>query len=649
MNITQHVASAVHFAHGQGLIHRDIKPENILLHEGEAMMADFGIALALSAAAGARLTETGVALGTPEYMSPEQISGTEELDWRTDVYSLGCVLYEMLTGEPPYIASTAQAVMAKQLVDAVPSARRLRESISPETDQVLKRALAKSPLDRFRTVRDFIDALVTGETEADATAPPSLVVLPFANLSSDRENEYFSVGLTEEIITGLSKIHAIRIIPRTSAMRLKDADKDLKTIGRELNVRYVLEGSVRKAGTNFRITAQLMDAANDTHVWAEKYTGTMDDIFDIQEQVSRSIVGALRVKLTPREDEGIARPRVRGLTGGFRQYLMGRYHWYRFTPDGVQKAKEGFERALKRDPQYAAGHVGLADAYLMLGGAPLNVVAAAESISMVKKEAGKAIELDPLNGDAYASLALAQCWFDGDWEAARGTAIRGTEVDPKSGPAWTAYAHTHDVCGLHEKAARGTARLLELDPSSPLYHSVAAQIHCHGRSYSYAESLVRRARELEPRFPLAAFIEAEILLAKGDEVGALTVIEPWREVMRDFDYGLAILAFTLARNGHRDDALRLASDLERQCDLGRAAWSDVALVHLGLGSRDRALFFLRRASEQKPFGGLMTAYLAVHPLFDPLRHEAAFGDVLRKLGLDSYARTKPTSPRSDKS
>src|SRR5687768_13696725 len=648
LKITQQVASAVHFAHGQGLIHRDIKPENILLHEGEAMVADFGIALALSGAAGERLTETGVALGTPEYMSPEQISGTGELDARTDVYSLGCVLYEMLTGEPPYIAATGQAVMAKQLVDAVPSARRLRESISSGTDKVLKRALAKSALDRFRTVRDFIDALVTGETESD-TAPPSLVVLPFANLSPDRENEYFSIGLTEEIITGLSKIHAIRIIPRTSAMRLKDADKDLKTIGRELNVRYVLEGSVRKAGANLRITAQLMDTANDTHVWAEKYTGTMDDIFDIQEQVSRSIVGALRVKLTPREEERIARPRVRGLTGGFRRYLMGRYYWYCFTPDGLQKAKEGFERALERDPEYAAGHVGLAGAYLMLGGAPLNVVSAAESIPMVKKAARKAIELDPLNGDAYESLALAECWFDGDWEAARRTAILGTEDDPKSGPAWTAYAHTHDVCGLHEEAAHGAVRLLELDPSSPLYHSVAAQIHCHARSYSYAEELVRRARKLEPRFPLAAFIEAEILLAKGDEVGALVVIEPWREVMRDFDYGLAILAFTLARNGQRDDALRRGTDLEGQCNFGRAAWSDVALVHLGLGSRDRALSFLQRESQRKPFGGLMTAYLAVHPLFDPLRHEAAFKDVLRTLGLDSYERTNTASLRSDKS
>jgi hypothetical protein len=178
---------------------------------------------------------------------------------------------------------------------------------------------------------------------------------------------------------------------------------------------------------------------------------------------------------------------------------------------------------------------------------------------------------------------------------------------------------------------------MELDQSSPLYRSVAAWVHAHARSYAYAEQLVRQARELEPRFPMAAFIEAEILLARGNDVGALAVITPWRDVMRDFDYGSAMLGFTLARNGHRNEAMRVAGDLEEQCTAGRAAWSSVALVQLGLGSRDGALDFLHRAARQKPFGGLMTAYLAVHPLFDPLRNEPGFVDVLRTLGLDSFA------------
>jgi len=646
VNIIQCVASALHYAHDQGLIHRDIKPENILLHEGEAMVADFGIALALSAAGGKRLTQTGAAVGTPEYMSPEQISEPGKLDVRSDVYSLGCVLYEMLTGEPPYIGATPHAVLAKQLADAVPSARRLRTSISTGTDRALQRALAKAPVERFGTVREFVEALFAADTDQGAAEPKSLVVLPFANLSADPENEYFSDGLTEEIIADLSKIEGIRVTSRTSAMRLKGTNLDLRSIGRELNVRYVLEGSVRTAGGALRITAQLIDAANDTHLWTEKYTGTLDDIFDIQEQVARSIAGALRVKLSPSEEQQIAQPRYHGPSEGFRRYLMGRYHWYRFTPDGVQKAREYFEQALEHDPGYAPAYVGLADTYLMLGGAPLNVLPSAEAIPRVKEAATKAIELDPSNGDAYSSLALAQCWFDGDWEAARQTAMRGIQVDPNSALAWTAYIHTHDVCGLHDDAAHGATRLLELDPVSPLYHTVAGWMYGHARSYQRALRLLHLARELEPRFLPAAFIGAEILLAQGDDAGALSVIEPWRDAMRDLDYGLAILGFALARNGHRDDAIGIAADLEEQCSVGRAAWTSVALVHLGLGARDRSLAFLQRASHQRPFGGFMTAFLAVLPLFDPLRREPEFVDVLRALGLDSYARINPPSTQS---
>jgi serine/threonine-protein kinase len=648
VKLIQAVASAVHYAHGQGLIHRDIKPENILLHEGEAVVTDFGIALALSVAGGERLTETGVALGTPEYMSPEQISEPGELDARSDVYSLGCVLYEMLSGEPPYMGASAQAVFAKQIADPVPSVRRLRESVSPRVDRALKCALAKSPVDRFRTVSEFVEFLVAPDTGTATSAPKTLLVLPFASLSADPNDQYFSDGLTEEITADLSKINGIRVVSRTSAMRLKGTEKDLKSIGRELNVRYVLEGSVRKAGNNLRITAQLIDATDDVHLWSHKFTGTLEDIFDIQEQVSRSIAGALRVKLSPQEEEEIARPhqntgsRVGGVAfGPWKEYLSGRYHWYRFTAEGVQKTKEGFERALERDPTYATAHIGRADSYLMLGGAPLNILPSAETIPIVKEAARRAIELNPLDGSAYEPLALAQCWFEGDWEAARQTAIRGTEVDPNSARAWRAFAHTHCVCGLFDDAAHGAARLLELDASSPEYHSEAAWIHGHARRYSRAEQLVRRARELEPRFPLAAYVEAEILLAKGDHRAALAVITPWRDEMRDFDYGLAIFAFTLARNGDHANALRIAADLEAQCNLGRAAWADVALVHVALNSWDTSLAFLQRASRQRPFGGVMTAYLAVHPLFDPLRHHSAFVDVLRELGLEPYRGARP--------
>jgi serine/threonine-protein kinase len=295
VTLTRQVASALDYAHQQGVIHRDIKPENILLHRGEAVVADFGIALAVTAAGGERLTETGLALGTPQYMSPEQAMGDRELDGRSDIYSLGAVLYEMVTGEPPQGGATVQAVIAKLLIERPTPPRVVRDNVPEAIDRAIMKALAKVPADRFDSALEFAAALTAKAADPEHDVK-SIVVLPFANLSPDPENDYFSDGLTEEIIADLSKLQSLRVTSRNSAMQLKGTDKNTKTIGRELNVRYVLEGTVRKAGDRLRITAQLIDAGNDAHLWAEKYDGVLEDVFDMQEQVSGSIVQALTVR-----------------------------------------------------------------------------------------------------------------------------------------------------------------------------------------------------------------------------------------------------------------------------------------------------------------------------------------------------------------
>ncbi len=248
LRITAHVASALDFAHRHDVIHRDIKPENILLHEGEAMVADFGIALAVSAAGGERLTETGFSLGTPEYMSPEQATA-ERVDSRTDTYALACVLYEMLTGEPPYTGATVQAIIAKRFSDPVPSARRLRESIPASVDSAITCALAKVAPDRFAATAEFAKALAAEPTDVEA-GTKSIVVLPFENLSPDPDQEYFSDGLTEEVIADLSKVRSLRVISRSSAMTFKGSNKRIPEIAADLNVRYVLEkAACAKPGT----------------------------------------------------------------------------------------------------------------------------------------------------------------------------------------------------------------------------------------------------------------------------------------------------------------------------------------------------------------------------------------------------------------
>ncbi|MCH8007019.1 MAG: protein kinase, partial [Planctomycetes bacterium] len=268
IKIASEVADALNSAHKHDVIHRDIKPENILLEEGHAVVADFGIARVITAAGAERLTETGLAIGTPAYMSPEQASGEDQLDGRSDIYSLGCVLYEMLAGEPPHTGPSVQAIIARKLSEPVRRLRAVRESIPVAVEELTMKALSRVPADRFATAAAMAGALANPTTLSTA-AMQSIVVLPFDSLSPDKENEYFADGLTEELIADLSKIQTLRVISRTSAMTLKGRERDVRSIGRELDVRYVLEGSVRRAGNNLRVTAQLIDAMNDAHLWAE--------------------------------------------------------------------------------------------------------------------------------------------------------------------------------------------------------------------------------------------------------------------------------------------------------------------------------------------------------------------------------------------
>ncbi|HEV8455880.1 MAG TPA: serine/threonine-protein kinase, partial [Gemmatimonadales bacterium] len=345
LRLVQEIGEALHYAHGQGLIHRDVKPENVLLSQGHAQVADFGIARAAGVAAGDRLTQTGLSIGTPMYMSPEQASGEREVDARADQYSLACVLYELLAGQPPFTGLNAGAVLSRQLLDPVPPLTTLRPGVSGSVRRAIERALAKVPADRFGDVLEFLTALDAPDVPAPEPDKRAIVVLPFANLSPDPDNAYFADGLMEEVIADLSRVRALTVISRTSAIKLKDTNWDLRRIGRELNVRYVLEGSVRKAGSTLRITAQLIDAETDAHLWVEKYSGTVDDVFDLQERLSRQIVEALRITLSPPEDREIAERPIADIRA-FEYYQRARQEYYRHTPEGMVAARALAEHGL---------------------------------------------------------------------------------------------------------------------------------------------------------------------------------------------------------------------------------------------------------------------------------------------------------------
>ena len=347
LRIVKGVADALAFAHRRGVIHRDIKPENVLLQAGHPLVADFGIARALSLAGDMALTQTGMVVGTPSYMSPEQTVGDSTVDGRSDIYSLACLLFEALTGSPPFRGGTSADVARKRLTEAAPRLRGSASDVPAAIDEAVAKALARDPGERFATAEAFAAALtplaampgLARDGAAAGTGTKGLVVLPFGNLSPDPENEFFADGLTEEVIADLSGISALRVISRTSAMRFKGTDKNLRTIARELNVRYVLEGSVRRAGSSLRVTAQLVDADTDSHVWAEKYSGSIDDVFAIQEEISRKIVKALRVQLTDTESRKVAERPIDN-PAAYDCYLQAHHEMLRFTPDSLDRAQK---------------------------------------------------------------------------------------------------------------------------------------------------------------------------------------------------------------------------------------------------------------------------------------------------------------------
>ncbi len=459
VKITTEVADALDSAHRHNVIHRDIKPENILLHDGRPMVADFGIALAVSAMDGTRLTETGLSLGTPAYMSPEQVSGDRELDGRSDLYSLACVTYEMLAGDPPFVASTAQALMARHVTDAAPPIRTVRPGVSPAVAAAIAKGLSKAPADRFASSAAFVKALSAPAHET-AASTNSIVVLPFANISSDSENQYFSDGLTEEIITDLATIETLRVISRTSAMSLKGTNKDLKTIGRELNVRYVLEGSVRKARDSLRITAQLIDATNDTHVWAEKYSGTLDNVFDIQEQVSRAIAKALRLRLSAREEKQIAK-RPTGNVHAYECYLRARHLYGQFAREPILQAVRHLQNGLSTIGDDPLLYFGLGSAYFNYGSAVIG--AHAEYLEKAETCARRVLDLEP--NTARGEALLGMIMFD-RFQTVEGLRYmkRALTHDPNNPDALWWFAIACAVCGKVSAATTGMLRLLDVDP-----------------------------------------------------------------------------------------------------------------------------------------------------------------------------------------
>ena len=622
VEITCQVASALDYAHRQNVVHRDIKPENILLHEGGALISDFGIAFAALPANEKRLTDMGFALGTPEYTSPEQAAGRGELDGRSDIYSLGCVLYEMLAGTPPFTGPNAQSILARQVVDHAPPIATVRPTVGKTIERALGKALNKVPADRFPTAAEFARALV-----APASAHSelnSIAVLPLTNLSPDPAQEYFSDGMTEALIADLAKVRALKVISRTSVMRYKNSNRPLPEIARELGVDAIVEGTVQRVGDQVRINAQLIDATSDTHLWAETYDRSITNVLSLQGEVARAIVQQIKVKLTSQEEARLVRTtKVNPLAHD--AYLRGRYHLNKTTPTDLTEAISRFNESIGHDPRYALAYAGLANAYNYLGW--LGGVAS-EVFPKAKQAAFKAIELDDTLAEAHAVLGYTATNYDWDWALAERECERAIVLNPSYAEGYLHYSWYLCSQGRLEEARGAITKAGEFDPLSLVIHANMANYFQFTRDYDGMLAQTRRTLELAPTLPLGLLFSGLAYCGKNQYDEATLVFQQLVEVAGSNFAGY--VGHAIAKSGRKHRALEILAELRDQSTAYLPSFQ-ITLVFLGLNQIDDALDWLERAAAER--AGAWFPFIRHVSLFDPLRSHPRFERLLQQMNF----------------
>jgi serine/threonine protein kinase/tetratricopeptide (TPR) repeat protein len=643
IRIAAQIAEGMAKAHAMGVLHRDIKPANVMLtSDGVVKIVDFGLARIPHEIG---LTSTGAILGTVAYMSPEQLKA-EPLDYYSDVWSWGVTTYEMLAGRLPFRGESEPVVIEAILKNAPPELNQLRPEVPFEFEQIVSQALSKNPRERQRNAEELAGALRLIKPPSDlriVSAPgissrASVAVLPLANLSMEPDSEYFSDGLTEELIHVLSGFPELLVVSRTSAFEFKTKPQNIRKIGEQLRVSTIVEGSVRRLGQKLRVGIRLVNVNDGYCLWSQRFDREMKDVFEIQDEIARSIADTLKIELGRDIDEDLIRRRTLNLEA-YDLYLRGRFQWNKRAGEGFGRALEYFEKALAHDPNYAPAYSGIADHHITA--ASWGLEPPAEAWAKAKVAVEKALALDDGLAEAHASMGTVRMWHEWNWSEAEREFRRAVDLNPGHPNAHVQYNLLLVQNGRFDEAEREIRTALSSDPLSIRINSYLAGVFHYRRQYDRSLQQCLRALELDPNDVELHVVQGLNYEQKGDYGEAILELEKARELSGNNPLILGPLGSCYAASGMKVRAMQLIDELDqasRQAYVAPITW---AMIYLFLQQKDLAFKWLQKAAEMRD---VLLCYLGVGPIYDCIRGDPRCATLLRQLGLrlNPQSQTLPT-------